>query len=298
MPDMHINGQSKFTPERAEAVLAALRGGMTLPQAANTVGVYKETLAAWRQRHIWFDDAVRRARSLRCITTDDYETVVAGLVTGLTGNAAAERIGVTYTGVVRWAAKNGRGEALEQAMAASKRVRSERHPMKRRQPLTRLERVDAAMTNEVIAAVAARIREAGGAQIAGRGSVDGAVKEILGRLPGGFWEWRKAYPKRSAPITLAVQWVREQAPKAWALSLCTAEAQQAMADAIERGCGWNGIAKSVGTYADKLKGWASPPYFTVTHRAAATTMMARWESKKAVSAGHVRHNARPSQGAV
>lgn len=272
----HAAGQSKFTPDRTEAVLAALRSGKTLVQAAEVAGVYKETLATWRLRHPWFNEAVRDAiaRSPQRVSHAVIDACVAAMREGVTGAAAAAALGFTYSGVRRWAVENGRGEEFLAACGDGQDVRSAAAGTREKpRRLTGVERVNAAMTDSVIRAIVARID--------GGETADEAVAAELGQRMGRYADWRKAYPERGAPIADAIQRARGAAARKWALELCTPESRRSMDEAIASGCGWNGIAKSVGTYAEKLKGWCSGPFVSDGHRSAAERLIRRMEEERA-----------------
>ena len=54
---------SKYTPETAEKIVAALRAGNTLKDSALYVGIDEKTLANWRRRYSDFSDRLARAEA-------------------------------------------------------------------------------------------------------------------------------------------------------------------------------------------------------------------------------------------
>lgn len=54
---------SKLTPERSEAVLRAIRQGMSLRQAAAATGISHTTITRWAARSVRFRDALMQAEA-------------------------------------------------------------------------------------------------------------------------------------------------------------------------------------------------------------------------------------------
>lgn len=65
---------SKYTPERADALLAAVKAGNTFKAACGHVGITETALAHWRRRYVDFADRLARAEA-------DAEVLHVSLVT-------------------------------------------------------------------------------------------------------------------------------------------------------------------------------------------------------------------------
>lgn len=59
---------SKYTPDRAEEIIASLKIGLTDRDAALASGISEATFARWRERYRDFDDRVTRAKAERART--------------------------------------------------------------------------------------------------------------------------------------------------------------------------------------------------------------------------------------
>lgn len=55
--------ESKYTPDRVERILTALREGLPIESAANYGGIHKDTFYEWLKQHSDFSDAVKDAES-------------------------------------------------------------------------------------------------------------------------------------------------------------------------------------------------------------------------------------------
>ena len=276
--DWQPPSDSKITTANVDLVLETLMSGAGLNEAAKRAGIHSETLDAWRRRHGWFDDAIRHAIANKPgrVTQEVFDAFCASLGTAATIANAARTAGATAEGIAIWADRNGLGDRYRAAIdQAKEHRRALKNAAKRSRKLTGVERVNAALTDQAIASIAAEVR-------AGLG-VEDAVKKIIGSNPGAFWSWRQAYPERAQQITDAVAVARGQAARDWTAGMCSPESQQAMLGAIEDGLGWNGVAKAAGTYAQKLKDWTNPPFISAEHERAVALIMDAWDRKRAAS---------------
>jgi hypothetical protein len=60
--DRKMGRPSKLTPEVVDKLLEALADGLTLEQAATSVGVHRDTLRRWRDENAWLNEQLEQAR--------------------------------------------------------------------------------------------------------------------------------------------------------------------------------------------------------------------------------------------
>jgi hypothetical protein len=60
--DRKMGRPSKLTPEVVGKLLKALADGLTLEQAATSIGVHRDTLRRWREEHPWLNEQLEQAR--------------------------------------------------------------------------------------------------------------------------------------------------------------------------------------------------------------------------------------------
>ena len=53
---------SKLTPEVVDKLLEVLADGLTLEQAATSVGIHRDTLRRWREENPWLNEQLEQAR--------------------------------------------------------------------------------------------------------------------------------------------------------------------------------------------------------------------------------------------